>query len=233
MKATTPLMNNDWDIILKDEFQKRSFKQLMQFINNERVNHTIFPTKDKVFTAFKLSSFSKTKIVIIGQDPYHGRGQAHGLSFSVPNGEKIPPSLKNIFKELQSDLKIPITQKGNLESWANQGILLLNATLTVQLEKAGSHQNLGWKNFTDAVISKLSSEKNGLVFLLWGAFAQKKSLLIDDKKHTILQTTHPSPLSAYRGFLGCKHFSKTNDLLIKSNQKPINWNLCSDTLTLL
>ena len=233
MKDTTPRINNDWDIILKNEFQKKSFKELIQLITNERKKYTIFPSENNIFTALKLSSFSETKIVIIGQDPYHGRGQAHGLSFSVPNGEKIPPSLKNIFKELQSDLKIPITQKGNLESWANQGILLLNATLTVQLEKAGSHQNLGWKNFTDAVISKLSSEKNGLVFLLWGAFAQKKSLLIDDKKHTILQTTHPSPLSAYRGFLGCKHFSKTNDLLIKSNQKPINWNLCSDTLTLL
>jgi uracil-DNA glycosylase len=226
MKDTTPRINNDWDIILKDEFQKKSFKKLIQFVANERKKYTIFPSEDNVFTAFKLSSFSKTKIVIIGQDPYHGKGQAHGLSFSVSNGEKVPPSLRNIFKELQSDLQIPITQNGNLESLANQGVLLLNATLTVREKEALSHQYLGWEDFTDAVISKLSSEKNGLIFLLWGAFAQKKSSLINSKKHAILKTTHPSPLSAYRGFLGCKHFSKTNEILIKNNQQPIDWKLC-------
>ena len=232
MKDATPIINNDWDIILKDEFQKKSFKKLIQFVANERKKNTIFPSEDNVFTAFKLSSFSKTKIVIIGQDPYHGKGQAHGLAFSVSNGKKAPPSLRNIFKELQSDLQIPITQNGNLESWANQGVLLLNATLTVREKEALSHQYLGWEDFTDAVISKLSSEKNGLIFLLWGAFAQKKSSLINNKKHHILKTTHPSPFSVYRGFLGCKHFSQTNDILIKNNRKPIEWNLCSNTLIL-
>ena len=232
MKDATPLINNDWEIILKDEFRKESFKRLMKFLANERKNFTIFPSEDKVFTAFKLSSFSKTRIIIIGQDPYHGKEQAHGLSFSVANGKKIPPSLHNIFKELQSDLQIPIAQNGNLESWGNQGVLLLNAILTVREKEAGSHQNLGWEDFTDAVISKLSLKKNGLIFLLWGAFAQKKSSLINAKKHHILKATHPSPLSAYKGFLGCKHFSKTNNILIKNNQKPIDWNLCLDTLRL-
>ena len=232
MKDTTTQINNDWDIILKDEFQKKSFKKLMQLITNERNNYTIFPSEDKVFTSFKISSFSKTKIVIIGQDPYHGKGQAHGLAFSVPNTEKIPPSLHNIFKELQSDLHIYIAENGNLESWAKQGVLLLNATLTVREKEVGSHQNLGWEDFTDAVISKLSSKKNGLIFMLWGAFAQKKTSLINDKEHHVLKASHPSPLSAYRGFLGCKHFSKTNEILIQNNQKPIDWNLCSDTLTL-
>ena len=232
MKDTTPLINNDWDIILKDEFQKKSFERLTKFLANERKNYAIFPSEDKVFTAFKLSSFSKTKIVIIGQDPYHGKGQAHGLAFSVPNVEKIPPSLRNIFKELHSDLQIPTAKNGNLENWANQGILLLNTTLTVREKEAGSHQNLGWEDFTDAVISKLSLEKNGLIFILWGAFSQKKSSLINTKKHHILKTTHPSPLSAHRGFLGSKHFSKTNEILIKNNQQPIHWKLCSEHLTL-
>ncbi|MEC9209310.1 MAG: uracil-DNA glycosylase [Bacteroidota bacterium] len=232
MKHKTTLINNDWDIILKDEFQKKAFAKLMQFIVAERKEHTIFPSEEKVFTALKLSSFSQTKIVIIGQDPYHGKGQAHGLAFSVPNGEKIPPTLRNILKELQSDLQIPIRRNGNLESWANQGVLLLNTILTVREKEAGSHQDLGWENFTDVLISKLSSEKNGLIFLLWGTFAQKKASLINHKKHYLLKTSHPSPLSAYRGFLGCKHFSKTNDILIKNNQKPIEWNLCSDPLIL-
>ena len=232
MKDTTPRINNDWDVILKDEFQKKSFKKLMQRITNERKEYTVFPSENNIFTAFKLSSFSKTKIVIIGQDPYHAKGQAHGLAFSVQNGIKNPPSLKNIFKELANDIGVNIPKNGSLENWANQGILLLNATLTVREKEAGSHQNLGWEDFTDTVISKLSSEKNGLIFLLWGAFAQRKSIFIDDKKHHILTAAHPSPFSAYKGFLGCKHFSKTNHLLIKNNQKPIDWNLCSDTLTL-
>lgn len=226
MKRITTIIKNDWDRILKDEFQNKSFIKLMKAISNERKSYSIFPSECDVFNAFKVSSFFKTKIVIIGQDPYHGKGQAHGLAFSVPYGEKIPPSLHNILKELQSDLEISITQNGNLESWARQGVLLLNTTLTVREKEAGSHQKLGWEYFTDAVISKLSSEKNGLVFLLWGAYAQKKSSLINYEKHHILKTTHPSPLSAYRGFLGCKHFSKTNNILIKNKQKPINWNKC-------
>jgi len=225
MKNTGRFINNDWELILKDEFQKQSFERLMKSVANERKRHTIFPSEDNVFTAFNLSSFAKTRIIIIGQDPYHGKGQANGLSFSVPKGEKIPPSLYNILKELQSDLQIPITKNGNLKNWANQGILLLNTILTVREKEPRSHQVLGWRSFTDAVISTLSLKKKGLIFLLWGAYAQTKSSLINEKKHHILKTTHPSPLSAYRGFLGCKHFSKTNDLLVKKNQEPIDWSL--------
>ncbi len=226
MNIATPQINTDWDIILKDEFKRDYFIKLMRFIAHERKEYNIFPAEEKVFTAFKLSSFIETKIVIIGQDPYHGKGQAHGLAFSVANGIKNPPSLKNIFKELASDIGVKIPTKGNLDSWADQGVLLLNATLTVREKEARSHQNLGWECFTDAVIAKLSSEKKGLVFMLWGTFAQKKSLLINSKKHHILKTTHPSPFSAHKGFLGSQHFSKTNDILIKRNQKPIDWNIC-------
>ncbi len=232
MKHITSIINNDWDIILKDEFQKQYFKKLKHIIANERKTKNIFPKDDSVFNALKLSSFSQTKIVIIGQDPYHKIGQAHGLSFSVTNNQKIPPSLYNIFKELQSDLNILPTKNGNLETWANQGVLLLNSILTVRENEAGSHQELGWEKFTDEIISKLSKNKKGIIFLLWGSFAQKKSLLINEQKHTILKTSHPSPLSAYRGFIGCKHFSKINQILKKNNQIPINWKLCSNTLKL-
>lgn len=226
MKKKPPILNNDWDDVLRNEFQKGSYAKLIQIITNERNIYNVFPEEKKVFTAFRLSSFAKTKVVIIGQDPYHSKGQANGLAFSVPNGKKIPPSLRNIFKELKSDLKIPITHNGNLKSWADQGVLLLNTTLTVREKSAGSHQKIGWEDFTDIVISKLSSKKSGLIFLLWGAYAQKKISLINTKRHHILKTTHPSPLSAHKGFIGCKHFSKTNDLLSEENQKPINWNLC-------
>ena len=229
MKHTTPLINNDWDTILKNEFQKKSFKKLMNVIYNERKKYNIFPSEENVFTAFKLSAFCEIKLVIIGQDPYHSKGQAHGLAFSTLNNEKIPPSLQNIFKEVNSDLQISIKKNGNLISWANQGIFLLNTILTVRENNAGSHQNIGWEDFTDAVISKLSSKKNNLIFLLWGAFAQKKSSLINRNKHHILEATHPSPFSANKGFIGCKHFSKANKILIQNNQKPINWSLCSNT----
>lgn len=232
MKLFCPVINNDWDIILKDEIQNKSFEKLISLIARERKINNIFPEENSVFNALKLSPFSKTKIVIVGQDPYHKIGLAHGLCFSVPNGKKIPPSLQNIFKELQADLNIPATRNGNLESWANQGVLLLNSILTVRENEAGSHQALGWEKFTDAIISKLSRNKKGLIFLLWGSYAQSKSSLINEQKHTILQTSHPSPLSAYRGFIGCKHFSKTNKILKKNNQKPINWKLCADSLTL-
>lgn len=232
MKSKITLINNDWDTVLQNEFQKESFKKLMQNINNERSHHVVFPATKNMFRAFEISSFSKTKIVIIGQDPYHSKGQADGLAFSVPKGKKIPPSLYNIMKELKSDLKIPITKHGNLESWANQGVLLLNTILTVRAAEPGSHKHLGWQNFTDSIIAKLSAEKKGLIFLLWGTLAQKKSSLINNKKHHILKTTHPSPLSAYRGFIGCNHFSKTNNILVKNNKTPINWKLCSDTYTL-
>lgn len=231
MKNKTPKIDNDWDIILKNEFEKKSFKKLMQFIDNERKKFNVFPSPENIFNAFKISSFSKTKVIIIGQDPYHRIGQAHGLSFSV-NDTLIPPSLKNILKELKADVKSTITNNGNLESWAHQGVLLLNVILTVREKEAGSHKNIGWENFTNMVISKLSAEKKGLIFLLWGRLAQKTSKLINSKKHYILKTTHPSPFSAHKGFLGCKHFSKTNNILIENKQKPINWNLCSNSLTL-
>ncbi|MAU35983.1 MAG: uracil-DNA glycosylase [Flavobacteriales bacterium] len=231
MKYKTPKIDNDWDIILKNEFKKKSFKKLMQFIDNERKKYNVFPSPENIFNAFKISSFSKTKVIIIGQDPYHRIGQAHGLSFSV-NNTLIPPSLKNILKELKSDVKSTTTDNGNLEKWAHQGVLLLNVILTVREKEAGSHKNIGWENFTSMVISKLSAEKKGLIFLLWGRLAQKKSELINSKKHYILKTTHPSPFSAHKGFLGCKHFSKTNNILIKNKQKPINWNLCSNSPTL-
>lgn len=231
MKKRKPI-NNDWDIVLKNEFQKQSFKKMITIIAKEREIYNVFPDEKRVFTAFKLSSFAKTKVVIIGQDPYHSKQQANGLAFSVAKGKKIPPSLLNIFKELKSDLKINTTNNGDLKNWADQGILLLNTILTVREKLPGSHRNIGWEDFTDSVISKLSSKKSGLIFLLWGSYAQNKISLINTKRHHILKTTHPSPFSAYKGFMGCKHFSKTNDLLIKANKKPINWKLCSDTISL-
>ena len=232
MNLTNLYLNNDWIEFLQDELDSDSFKLILKKVDLERKRFVIYPKNELVFYAFNKTPLSKVKVVILGQDPYHGKNQAHGLSFSAPNGIKNPPSLRNIFKELNSDLKIPISENGDLTSWAKQGVLLLNACLTVREKEAGSHQKIGWENFTNVVISKLSEEKEGVVFLLWGAFAQKKAYLIDSEKHYILQTSHPSPFSAYRGFLGCKCFSKTNVILTKNNQKPINWNLCSDSLTL-
>ncbi len=232
MNLTNLHLNNDWIEFLQDELASDSFKLILKKVDLERKRFVIFPKNELVFYAFNKTPLSKVKVVILGQDPYHGKNQAHGLSFSVPNGIKNPPSLRNIFKELNSDLKIPISENGDLTSWARQGVLLLNAALTVREKEAGSHQKIGWENFSNALISKLSAEKEGVVFLLWGAFAQKKAALIDSEKHYVLETTHPSPFSAYRGFLGCKHFSKTNEILTKNNQKPIDWNLCSDSLTL-
>ena len=232
MNLTNLHLNNDWIEFLQDELASDSFKLILKKVDLERKRFVIFPKNELVFYAFNKTPLSKVKVVILGQDPYHGENQAHGLSFSVPNGIKNPPSLRNIFKELNSDLKIPISENGDLTSWARQGVLLLNAALTVREKEAGSHQKIGWENFSNALISKLSAEKEGVVFLLWGAFAQKKAALIDSEKHYVLETTHPSPFSAYRGFLGCKHFSKTNEILTKNNQKPIDWNLCSDSLTL-
>jgi uracil-DNA glycosylase len=232
MNLTNLHLNNDWIEFLQDELESDSFKLILKKVDLERKRFVIFPKNELVFYAFNKTPLSKVKVVILGQDPYHGKNQAHGLSFSVPNGIKNPPSLRNIFKELNSDLKIPISENGDLTSWARQGVLLLNATLTVREKEAGSHQKIGWENFTNAIISKLSTEKKGVVFLLWGAFAQKKAALIDSEKHYVLETSHPSPFSAYRGFLGSNPFSKTNEILINNNQKPIDWNLCSDTLTL-
>ena len=232
MKTTKLHLHSEWEAFLKEELNSINFQAIKSALAIEKKKYTIFPENDVIFNAFNFTTPSNIKVVILGQDPYHGKGQANGLSFSVPNRVKTPPSLRNIFKELQSDLNHSISRNGNLESWANQGVLLLNTTLTVREKKAGSHQKLGWELFTDSVIKKISDEKENIIFLLWGAFAQKKIALINTRKHHILTTTHPSPFSAYRGFFGCKHFSKTNKILLNNNQQPINWNLCSEPLTL-
>ncbi len=220
MKVT---IEDSWEKRLSSEFDKPYFKTLATFVKQEKQDHQIFPPGNLIFNAFDKCPFDNVKVVIIGQDPYHGVGQANGLCFSVNDEVKHPPSLKNIFKEIEADLNQPIPQSGNLERWAKQGILLLNATLTVRANTAGSHQNKGWEEFTDAVIKKLSEEKSGLVFILWGAYAQKKGLIIDASKHYILKAAHPSPFSAYNGFFGCKHFSKTNEYLAKNGLGEIEW----------
>lgn len=217
-------ITNDWQHVLKDEFTKEYFKKLRDFVKSEYQNKTCFPEKENIFNALKYCSFKETKVVIIGQDPYHNTGQANGLCFSVNKDIKIPPSLKNIFKELQTDLNKEILPNGDLSYWAKQGVLMLNAVLTVAAHKPGSHKNKGWEVFTDAIIKKLSAEKKHIVFLLWGGFAKSKIKLIDTNKHFILTSGHPSPLSANRGhWFGNKHFSKTNELLKKIDKKPINW----------
>ena len=225
MQSIRPQIEESWKIILKDEFQKEYFSTLKLFLIEEKKTHIIYPQSDAIFNAFNLCPFNALKVVIIGQDPYHGEGQAHGLSFSVPEGIKPPPSLKNIFKELNTDVNFKIPTHGNLSRWAEQGVLLLNATLTVRKKQAGSHQKKGWEKFTDSVIQKVSEEKEGIVFLLWGRFAQDKAKLIDENKHHILTAPHPSPFSAYSGFFGCKHFSKTNNLLKKQSMQSINWQI--------
>ena len=217
-------IHSSWKAILKNEFEEPYFAELMNFVKEEYASHKCFPPEDKIFSAFNLCSFQDTKVVIIGQDPYHGDGQANGLCFSVADGVAHPPSLMNIFKELQADLGIPYPKSGNLEQLAKQGVLLLNATLTVRAHEAGSHQKKGWEQFTDHVIKRISKEKEGVIFLLWGGFAKKKEKLIDTSKHIILTSGHPSPLSANRGYwFGNKHFSKTNNLLKSKNRKEINW----------
>jgi uracil-DNA glycosylase len=217
-------LHASWHKVLSQEFEKLYFKALMEFINIEYTNHRCFPTATHIFAAFENCPFDKVKIVIIGQDPYHGLGQANGLCFSVNDGITFPPSLINIFKEIQSDLGLPIPISGNLERWADQGVLLLNATLSVCESEAGSHQNQGWETFTDRVIQNISDEKENVVFLLWGGFAKKKGSKIDRKKHHVLETGHPSPLSANRGlWFGNKHFSKTNDYLKSIEKKEIAW----------
>lgn len=211
-----------WKAALHDQFAAPYFTALKHFLVEEKKHHVIYPPGTKLFSAFDHTPFDQVKVVIIGQDPYHGQGQANGLCFSVSEGITKPPSLLNIFKELQTDLGIPVPKSGNLEPWAEQGVLLLNATLTVRAGQAGSHQNKGWEKFTDAVIKKVSDEKKGIVFLLWGRFAQGKEHLIDHHKHHILKAAHPSPL-ARGAFFGSKHFSKTNDLLQKRGVTPIDW----------
>ncbi len=216
-----------WKLLLKEEFSKTYFLQLVTFLKTEKaLGKKIFPPGALIFNAFDKTPFDELKVVILGQDPYHGEGQAHGLSFSVPQGIKPPPSLQNIFKEIKTDLGIEIPAGyGNLEKWARQGVLLLNAALTVREGEPLSHAKFGWAEFTDTVIKKISDEKTGIIFLLWGKFAQEKQALIDETKHFILMAAHPSPFSAEKGFFGCKHFSKTNQLLMQHGQQPIDWKL--------
>lgn len=215
-----------WKKILKQEFTSPYFQQAVTFIKVEKAQgKLIYPPGGLIFNAFDQTPFDKVKVVILGQDPYHGKGQAHGLSFSVQDGIKPPPSLVNIFKELENDIGMPIPTTGNLTCWAQQGVLLLNAVLTVRANEPASHAKIGWAEFTDAVITRLSDEKTGVVFLLWGKFAQEKQALIDETKHFVLKAAHPSPYSADKGFFGCKHFSKTNDILMKQGLDPIDWNV--------
>lgn len=224
MAKTEVEIDDSWKNVLKEQFTAPYFLDLKAFLVNEKKKHIVFPPGNQIFSAFNRTPFDKVKVVIIGQDPYHGPGQANGLCFSVSPGLRKPPSLVNIFKELQTDLNIPIPQDGNLEPWADQGILLLNATLTVRAGNAGSHQKKGWETFTDAVIKTVSDNKKGIIFLLWGNFAQTKAELIDKDKHFILTAAHPSPL-ARGAFFGCKHFSKTNKLLEHQGILPIDWRL--------
>lgn len=212
-----------WKTVLKEEFDKPYFEILTGFVRREYQSQVIYPPAKLIFNAFNLCPFDKTKVVIIGQDPYHGPGQAHGLCFSVNDGIPYPPSLINIFKEIEDDLHRPTPTSGNLERWAKQGVLLLNAILTVRAGQAASHQNKGWEEFTDSVIKELSDKRSGLVFMLWGSYAQKKGMVIDTKKHLVLKAVHPSPLSAYRGFFGCKHFSQANAYLQSRGETPIEW----------
>jgi uracil-DNA glycosylase len=212
-----------WKEKLKIEFEQPYFNQLIDFVKEEYRTQTVFPPGKEIFRAFDCADFHDVKVVIIGQDPYHGMGQANGLCFSVRDGITMPPSLKNIFKEIEKDLGKPIPKSGDLERWANQGVLLLNATLTVRGSSPGSHQKKGWEEFTDAVIKVISEEKNNVVFLLWGAYAQKKGEIIDRAKHLVLMSAHPSPFSADRGFFGNKHFSKTNAYLKSKGLKEIDW----------
>ncbi|MDH3698167.1 MAG: uracil-DNA glycosylase [Flavobacteriaceae bacterium] len=217
-------INPSWNSRLSHEFDKDYFAELAQFVKAEYQSQRCFPPGKEIFAAFEHSPFDQTKVVIIGQDPYHGPGQAHGLCFSVRDGIPFPPSLMNIFKEVETDMKVPYPESGNLERWAKQGVLLLNATLTVRAHQAGSHQGKGWERFTDAVIETLSTEKEGLVFLLWGGFAKKKASLIDGDKHHILTSGHPSPLSANRGlWFGNKHFSQVNEILSANGAPPVQW----------
>ena len=216
-------IEESWKQRLAPEFEKDYFVRLTDFVRAEYRSNTIYPPGKLIFNAFNLCPFDQAKVVIIGQDPYHGPGQAHGLCFSVNEGVAFPPSLRNIFKEIESDLGTPVPAHGDLTRWANQGVLLLNATLTVRAHQAGSHQRMGWEEFTDAAIRILAEQREHLVFILWGAYAQKKGAFIDRNKHLVLASAHPSPLSAYNGFFGNKHFSRANEYLISHGQTPIQW----------
>lgn len=229
MSESTQIKAPQWEEILHQSTQKQWFTKLLSTIERERQTSNIFPSAKNMFKAFQLTPFNEVKVVIIGQDPYHGAGQANGLAFSVNEGIRVPPSLRNIYKELHADLGITPPAHGDLTTWAQQGVLLINSVLTVEEAKAGSHRNYNWQKFTDSAIQALSEHKKGIVFLLWGNYAIEKEKLIDNHKHHILKSTHPSPLSAYRGFLGCRHFSETNSILTQQNCKPINWGSISDS----
>lgn len=218
-------LNDDWKVALKDVLKTYYFKKILLDLQEEYKHHIIFPDRQKIFSAFNTTPFHNVKVVILGQDPYHDENQANGLCFSVNKGEKIPPSLRNIYKELEADLGLKMPDHGELFPWAEQGVLLLNASLSVRAHQAASHKKLGWEKFTDAVIKNLSHQKEHLVFMLWGSHAQKKEVFIDSKKHLVLKAVHPSPLSAYRGFFGCKHFSKANQFLSENHLSPINWHI--------
>lgn len=220
-------INSSWQQVLQQQFEQPYFTEIVSFLKTEKAaGKIIYPPGSQIFNAFNLTPFNEVKLVILGQDPYHGKGQAHGLSFSVPTGIKPPPSLANIFKELQTDIGLTIpAYEGNLTSWAQQGVLLLNSALTVRDAEPASHANLGWSIFTDAVIEALSFHKQQLVFLLWGKYAQQKTKLINSDKHLILQAPHPSPFSVHTGFLGCKHFSKANNWLVQNGIAPIDWSI--------
>lgn len=216
-------IESSWQTRLASEFEKPYFEELVTFVKHEYQHHQVYPSGKDMFRAFELCPFDNVKVVILGQDPYHGVGQAHGLSFSVPDNVSLPPSLRNIYKEIQDDIGVHPLSTGNLERWARQGVFLLNATLTVRSGEAGSHQRRGWETFTDAVIQLISQQRQHVVFLLWGAYAQRKTALIDVNKHCVLSAVHPSPLSVFRGFFGCKHFSQANNYLQKHGEKPIDW----------
>ena len=219
-------IEDSWKSVLKNEFTKPYFLEAVTFLKTEKaLGKIIYPPGSLIFNAFNTTPFSQVKVVLLGQDPYHGKGQAHGLSFSVPEGVKPPPSLMNIFKELHDDIGMPFPSHGNLTKWAAQGVLLLNASLSVRDNEPMSHSAIGWTLFTDAVISKISAEKKNVVFLLWGKYAQQKQELIDETKHLVLKAAHPSPFSAYSGFFGCRHFSKTNEYLVQNGIDPIDWSL--------
>ena len=220
-----PSISNDWAPVLRAEYAKPYYRNLYQFIHEEYATRTIYPPSEDIFNAFHLTPLSKVKVVIIGQDPYHEPRQAHGLCFSVQKGVDIPPSLQNIYKELQSDIGFEIPNHGCLTSWAEQGVLLLNAVLTVRAHAAASHQNKGWETFTDAVIRAVNDVDRPVVFMLWGGFARSKKAMLTNPKHLVLEAPHPSPLSAYRGFFGCKHFSQANAFLEKNGVEPVDWTI--------
>lgn len=225
MKVNKPNIDESWYQVLRPQFEAPYFADLKSFLVSEKLQYAVYPPGPLIFNAFNLTPFDKVKVVILGQDPYHGPRQAHGLSFSVPDGVPFPPSLQNIFKELHDDLGVPLARSGNLEKWARGGVLLLNASLTVRAGQAASHARHGWEQFTDAAIRALSEQREHVVFILWGNYATAKQALIDPFKHLILKSVHPSPLSASRGFFGCRHFSQTNNYLIQNGIEPIDWNL--------